>query len=220
MEPDSEVKTSEYSNHENFAFFQNNCRVGNTTISNVNPVTLSGGITINGTLTSTNMQFVGGTISGTNALAGLLVWSGGIFAAGSATAIATNSTLIVAGGGNNMDLNAVVFTNHGAVTWASGTLRGGNGTTVYNYGSWDCQSDQQFNSAYGGAGVTFNNYGTLRKSGGAGEFSSYTLFTAGVLFNQLAGMIAVQNGTNGLELAFQGSANLLGGYRRKGAIRF
>ena len=73
--------------------------------------------------------------------------------------------------GNN-DLNAAVVTNYGTVTWASGTIRGGSGTTIYNYGLWDAQSDQNFNqSAYGGAAVVFNNYGTFRKSGGASEFA-------------------------------------------------
>jgi hypothetical protein len=33
-----------------------------------------------------------------------------------------------------------------------------------------------------------------------------------VVFNQLAGVIDVQNGTNGLELAFQGGGNFTGGY--------
>ena len=32
------------------------------------------------------------------------------------------------------------------------------------------------------------------------------------MFNQLAGVIDVQNGTNGLELAFQGGGNFTGGY--------
>ena len=33
-----------------------------------------------------------------------------------------------------------------------------------------------------------------------------------MVFNQLAGVIDVQNGTNGLELAFQGGGNFTGGY--------
>ena len=66
--------------------------------------------------------------------------------------------------------------------------------------------------AYGGAGMVFNNYGTFRKSGGASEFATATFFQPGVVFNQLAGVIDVQNGTNGLQLAIQGGGNFTGGY--------
>jgi hypothetical protein len=96
------------------------------------------------------------------------------------------------------------------VAWASGTLRGGN-TTVYNNGLWDAQSDQIFNNALGGSNPVFNNLGTFRKSGGASEFATATVFQ-NVVFNQLAGLIDVQNGTNGLELAFQGGGHFTGGY--------
>ena len=73
-----------------------------------------------------------------------------------------------------MDFSGVLITNFGTVAWANGTLRGGGGTTVYNYNLWDCQSDQTFNDAYGGIGVVFNNFGTLRKSGGGPEFTNAT----------------------------------------------
>ena len=47
---------------------------------------------------------------------------------------------------------------------------------------------------------------------GPAEFSNDTAFTSGVVFNQLAGAIDVQNGTNGLQLAIQGGGNFTGGY--------
>ena len=68
-------------------------------------------------------------------------------------------------GGPYNDLNAAVVTNNGTLTWSSGTIRGGSGATIYNYGLWDAQSDQSFNNAYGGAAMTFNNYGTLPQIG-------------------------------------------------------
>jgi len=105
--------------------------------------------------------------------------------------------------------------NNGTIAWSGGrhSRRGRQpGTFIYNNGVWDAQSDQVFNDDFGGAGTTFNNYGTLRKSGGAGEFANATIFTGGVVFNQLAGAIDVQNGTNGLELAFQGGGTFSGGY--------
>ena len=180
-----------------------------TTIVGTNLVTLSGSLTVNGVLNGQNMQFVSGTLAGSPVIVGALTWSGGALS-GTLT-IATNSSLFIAGGGNN-DMNGVILTNNGTVSWSSGTLRSGNAGAVYNYGLWDCQSDQTFNQAFGGTGVTFNNYGTFRKSGGASEFSTATIFGGNIFFNQLAGVIDVQNGTNGLELAFQGGANLNGGY--------
>ena len=149
----------------------------------------------------------------TNAiLSGTIGWSAtsGGSLAGTLT-LAPNGTLIVAGGTGNNDMESTVVTNNGTVTWASGAIRGGSGTTIYNYGLWNAQSDQTFNNAYGGASMVFNNYGTFRKSGGT-RITSYTLFAGGVLFNQLAGVIDVQNGSNGLNLVLQGGGNFTGGY--------
>ena len=88
-----------------------------------------------------------------------------------------------------------------------------NGTVIYNHGLWDAQSDENLNGAdYNGNGVVFNNYGTFRKSGGAGEFNNATVFTYNAFFNQVAGVIDVQNGTNGLELALEGGGSYTGGY--------
>jgi hypothetical protein len=193
-----------------FLDFNNITFATSTTIVGTNLVTLSGTINVNGVLTGQNLQFVSGTLGGSVVIAGALTWSGGALS-GTLT-VATNSSLVIAGGGGNNDMNGVILTNNGTVSWSSGTLRSGNAGAVYNYGLWDCQSDQTINQAFGGTGVTFNNYGTFRKSGGASEFSNATIFGGNIFFNQLAGVIDVQNGTNGLELAFQGGANLNGGY--------
>jgi len=192
-----------------FIDFNNVTFATSTTIVGTNLVTLSGTFTVNGVLTGQNMQFVSGTLGGSPVISGALTWSGGVLS-GTMT-IATNSSLFIAGGGNNLDFNGVIVTNNGTVAWSSGTLRSGNGGAIYNYGLWDCQSDQTINQAYGGAVVTFNNYGTLRKSGGTG-FSTTTVFAGNVFFNQVAGVIDVQNGTNGLQLTLQGGGNLNGGY--------
>ena len=169
-----------------------------------------GSFNLNGTVTGTNTWQNNGNLVGTNIINGTLTWVGGVWNNAVVT-IPANSTVVVAGGGGLNDLNAAVVTNSGTLKWLSGQLRGGTGATVYNYGLWDAQSDQQFNSGYGGATI-FNNFGTFRKSGGAGIGPTYTLLTGGVVFNQLAGMIDVQNGTNGLELAFQGGGQFTGGY--------
>ena len=169
----------------------------------------SGSFTLNGTVTGTNTWQDTGNLVGTNVIQGALTWVGANTLSlwnGATVTILTNSTVIVTGGFQN-DMSAAVVTNYGTVTWVNGTIRGGSGTVVYNYNLWDCQSDQQFNNAYGGSGTTFNNFGTLRKSGGGPEFTNSTVF-GGVTFNQLAGMMDVQNGTNGLSIGVSGRRQL------------
>ena len=109
-------------------------------------------------------------------------------------------------------MGGCIFTNLGAVNWSGGYLYAGAGAFFCNYGVWNAQDDQQLQNYYGGAGTLFNNYGTFRKSGGASEFANNTLIASGVVFNQLAGVIDVQNGTNGLQLSFSGGGSFTGGY--------
>ena len=171
----------------------------------------AGNFNLNGTATGTNVIESARQSGRDECHQGALTWVGGTWS-GAVVTISTNSTVFVVGGAGNNDMNgAAVVTNYGTLAWVSGTIRGGSGTAIYNYGLWDAQSDQTLNSAFGG-GTVFNNFGTFRKSGGASEFATGTTLASGVVFNQLAGVIDVQNGTNGLELAFQGGGNLTGGY--------
>jgi hypothetical protein len=177
----------------------------------------AGNFTVNGTVTGTNTWQDAGTLVGNNVIKGALTWVNGVWNNAASVTITANTTLIVAGengyGSGYNDLASTVVTNNGTVKWASGQLRGGgSGTTIYNYGLWDAQSDQVLTTSGYGGGAVFNNYGMLRKSGGASELANNTVFAGGVLFNQLAGVIDVQNGTNGLQLNFQGGGNLTGGY--------
>jgi hypothetical protein len=129
--------------------------------------------------------------------------------------ITPNTTLYLdANPSVTLDMPNVLVTNNGTVAWLNGAVRGGSdpGTFIYNHGLWDCQSDQILNDDFGGDGTVFNNTGIFRKSGGVSEFTNATVIANGVLFNQLAGSIDVQNGTNGLQLAFQGGGNLTGGF--------
>jgi hypothetical protein len=164
-------------------------------------------LTLNGTLTGTNTWLSSGTLAGTNVINGALTWVGGTWTAATVT-IPANSTVLVAGGSGNNDMNGAMVTNYGTVAWASGTIRGGGtGTAIYNYGLWDAQSDQALNAAYGGS-MVFNNFGTFRKSGGTN--TSQTL--VGTLTFNNAGIVDVQTGLNGLNLTLQGSGNFTGGY--------
>jgi hypothetical protein len=170
----------------------------------------SGNFNINGTLTPAPSNFVenGGSLVGNNIINGGLTWGTGNWDGANVT-VTSNSTLLVAGGGGSNDLSNCNFTNYGTVTWASETLRGGGapaGTRVYNYGLWNATSDQTFNGAFGGADTVFNNYSTFRKS--VGTNTSQTLFGVGVLFNQLSGLVDVQQGN----LVLQGDGNFSAGW--------
>jgi hypothetical protein len=189
-----------------------NLNCGTPTVLSLNGQTL----TLNGPLVVGSCgQFTvdSGTLNGTaNAsVSGQIGWTSGTL--GGTLTLNADGTLLISGANNN-DMPNCTLTNNGTVTWVSGTIRaGGNpGTFIYNNGLWDAQSDQQMNNTFGGNGVVFNNFGTFRKSGGPSEFANATLFGQGVAFNQLAGVIDVQNGTNGLELALEGGGNLTGGF--------
>jgi len=169
---------------------------------------LNGPLTVNpsGSFTVDSGALVGNTNA---VLSGTIGWSAANL--GGNLTLASGSTLNITTG-NNHFIGGCIFTNSGTVNWSGSQLLAGGGAAFYNYGLWNAQDDQQLNNYSGGAGTVFNNFGTFRKSGGASEFATATVFPSGVVFNQLAGVIDVQNGTNGLQLSFQGGGNFTGGY--------
>src|ERR1017187_8171848 len=172
-------------------------------------LSLNGPLTVNpsGSFTVDSGTLAGNTNAG---LHGTIGWSAG-FLEGILT-LASGSTLNITTA-NNHDMPNCTLTNYGTVVWNGGDVRSGSsGTTIYNYGLWDAQSDQQLTTAGYNGSTVFDNFGTFRKSGGASEFATATTFPSTVAFNQLAGAIDVQNGTNGLQLAFEGGGNFNGGY--------
>src|ERR1039457_7010523 len=164
-----------------------------------------GSFNINGTATGTNVIENAGSLVGTNVINGALNWVAGSWN-GITLTILTNSIVTVSGGGGNNDMANCTLTNYGTLTWASGDIRSGSsGTTIYNYGLWDAQSDHQLTTAGYNGPTVFNNFGTFRKS--SGNEASQTLFAGGVLLNQLAGAVDVQQGN----LTLQGNGNFTGG---------
>jgi len=164
----------------------------------------AGNFTVNGTITTTNVQLAGGTLAGVNVIRGGFTWVAGSWNSTVVT-VASNSLLNIQGGAGVNDLPNCTLTNSGTVAWSSGHIRGGGGTTsINNLGLWDCQSDQTFdNSSYGG-NVNFINSGTgtLRKSAGTGV----TLLASG-LFLGNSGTLDSQTGT----LSLLGSYSLTNG---------
>src|ERR1017187_9402241 len=163
----------------------------------------SGNFNINGTTTSGNVVFGGTYLVGTNVIKGVLTWQSGSWNNAVVT-VSSNSVLNLNATAAGVDLTGCLLTNYGTVNWSGGQLSG-NGTLIYNYGLWNAQDDQYF------YGTVFNNLGTFRKSGGANAYPG-TFFPPGAVFNQLAGVIDVQNGTNGLHLFLSGGGSFTGGY--------
>ena len=181
---------------------------GTVTLSlNNQTLTLNGPLTVN---PSGSFTVDSGTLAGNPkaVLSGTIGWTAG--GLGGILTLAAGSSLNLTTA-NNHDMNGMVLTNNGTVVWHDGRIRMGNGATICNYGLWDAQNDQLMGDDFGGTAF-FNNYGTFRKSGGASEFANYTAIATGVVFNQLAGVLDVQNGINGLQLTLQGGGNFTGGY--------
>ena len=135
-----------------------------------------------------------------NILAGHYHWLTGSWN-NSVVNVATNGVLEI-GGGSDHDLANGAITNAGTVNWTGGRLRGGaSGTTIFNTGLWDIQSDQVFNADYCCSGVQFVNEGILRKSAG----SSSTDFTPGIsLVN--TGVLELESGVFSLGTGYDLSA--------------
>jgi hypothetical protein len=152
----------------------------------------AGNFNIVGTAASGNVVENAGNLIGNNVINGTFTWVAGNW--NSATVTISNGSLVtVTGGGGNLDMSAATVTNYGTLAWASGQIRGGNKTAIYNYGLWDAQSDEQLNGAFGGVSF-FNNFGTFRK-----EFTSgTTAIASGVTFNN-SGKMDAQDGNIALQ---------------------
>jgi len=103
-----------------------------------------GAFTLNGTITSTNLQEVGGTLTGTNVINGVLNWMNGNWNGASSVTIASNSVVNIVSAFDH-DLANCALTNYGMVVWSGGRVRGGGNPAhpIYNFGLWDAQSDQE-----------------------------------------------------------------------------
>ena len=130
-----------------------------TTNASGSLVLSAGSFNFNGAVTSTNTVENGGNLVSNNVIIGAVTWAGGTWN-GSSVTIASNSLVLLAGGGGTMYLYNCSVTNYGTFAWNSGYPDGGGttpGTFVYNYGLWDCQGDGSFKDDGGGNDTAFNN---------------------------------------------------------------
>src|SRR5258708_30121363 len=81
---------------------------------------VAGGYTINGTITTTNVQLINGSLAGINVIAGGFNWVVGSWS-GSVT-VAVN-TLLQMTSGNDHNMPNCIVTNLGTVAWSGGRIR-------------------------------------------------------------------------------------------------
>jgi len=152
---------------------------------------LSGG-TFSGTFSNSGtLIFSGGNFYGNLNISGTMGWTGGIFANNASLTIQSNATFNIQSGGGN-GFYGFVLTNYGTVNWSNTTIYGRNAQNaqIYNYGTWNAQSDNGFIGGNQGGSTLFNNYGTFLKSGNTG----ITTLDGNVIFNN-TGSIVAQSGT-------------------------
>ena len=136
---------------------------------------LSGTTTIQGSWVWNNVNITGnGTIAGPNPL----VWRtgqvyGALTVAPGAQLNFTGEYYPILNSGNTN--SSAVLTNRGTVNYVGGyPLYAGQGAQIYNYGQWRLHADATvLDYSGGGAGATFHNFGTITKTGGAGD-SAFT----------------------------------------------
>ncbi len=160
---------------------------------------VSGLLTANGTMTFSNFQIAGGTVTGNHTFNGAAEWSAGNFNSGSSTTT-IGGTLTIDSSGDH-DFNAHAFSNNGTINWSAGAgaLRSGNGGQFTNNGTFNDAASNEWNNAYGSTAAQFFN-------GAGGSYNKSATGTTtfnGVSFVN-AGTINVQAGS--LELAGGGSS--------------
>jgi hypothetical protein len=141
---------------------------------NVNVLTLNGASVVS---SNGRFQLSGGTLEGTNTLAGTMSWTGGTIGSNAVVTVGSNAVLAVTG--SSSKTLAGTLRNSGTVLWQS---PGVYGRDAYGYlavgpgmihnlpdGDLDLQTDSVFVGAVEGAALV--NEGVLRKSGGTGIFT-------------------------------------------------
>lgn len=170
---------------------------------------------LSGTLTSQNLNFAGGTISGIASLAGLIEWSGGSVTGSSVLTIPDSTTLLQIAGDADKTLahfgqtfNGPILDNSGSVLWTGGgDILLGDGAQIVNRLNFTAQNDALLGFSHNGNAPLFDNRGTFSKIDGSGTTlvnlpfanSGAVLATSGRLqfsstFTHTAGSLSLANG--------------------------
>jgi putative metal-binding protein/thrombospondin type 3 repeat protein len=117
----------------------------------------------------TTLNHTTGTIGGSDVItvSGASSWGGGTMTGSGTTTF--NGALSLNGTTARDITGGRTLNTNGTTTWlaSTGAVRTGQNSVINNNGTWDIQSSQALNLAFGGV-AAFNNYGTVRKTAGTG----------------------------------------------------
>ena len=169
---------------------------------------VAGATTMNGTIYSSNLVIAGGTVTGTYTVSGLLTFNSGYLNGPGVVTIATNSTLLVNAPQYLEAQNGIVIVNAGTVTWTSGDfyLEGQSVFTNLAGALFDAQTDKTLRP-YSFDPNVFYNFGTFRKSAGAGITTIATGFVNSGIVDAQTGQVVIQSGG---PLVFNSGSSLTG----------
>ncbi len=147
-----------------------------------------GTVTMNGTLSSVNLELAGGTSwIGTSTLSGTATWTGGQLYSGQLT-LAAGAVLTVSGPADKQ-INFATLENLGRIVWtdAGRIVWNGAGKIINQAGAtWEITGDGALADVYG-SGTAVTNWGTVVKSAGSGTNS-----LSGAFYNH--GLVDVTSG--------------------------
>ncbi len=165
-----------------------------TLLGNGQTLTLNGQVTVN---SQGRFNFTGGTLAGAAILAGTMTCSGGTLNSGGSLTVAANGVL-------NLTGNQYIYsplTNNGTVNWQGGPLfvyyypGAGYYGGIWNQAGaqWNIQCDQTLSDPNYSL-PTFNNAGTLTKSGSSGTTTINALFINSGILDLESGVISLTDG--------------------------
>ena len=168
------------------------------TISGAARLRSTGGtLTLNGTTTiasGSRIELQSGNMTGTGIFggSGTFEWTGGSIVGGDIT-VGANANLLLSPGSDRSIYGAGILRNNGTgVTTLGNTWVISSGGSFINNGTFTFQSDFTIYYDNGGAAPSFNNTGTLRKSGTDGVVNIHTDY-GGTRFNN-TGTLDIQQG--------------------------
>jgi uncharacterized repeat protein (TIGR01451 family) len=166
------------------------------------PALTGGSLVVAADSTAENFRIQGGTLTGPSILTitSSLSWTGGTMAGSGATSIPFAAFAAISGTTDKF-LSARSLLNSGTVTWTgTGRLFTNTGAVIDNEpgGLFDIRTDASFGfCCAGGAGGTFNNGGTLRKSVATGSSSVEQIINNDGTLSVLSGILSLTRGGTG-----------------------
>ena len=162
---------------------------------------------LNGAISTSNLEFRSGRLSGTSTITGTLNWTGGTIEGGPmAMTIASGSTLNLMGDAAKT-LSGSSINNAGTTNWTgAGDLNLNNNAIFNNTGVFNVQTDASL-VQIGGGTSTFDNQGTLTKSvtGGTTTVQLVNFKNSGAVDVQTGTLDFPQIGTNTLTASGAGN---------------